>query len=112
MQAMDESLVHDYDMDDKALEFLPTPTVTCLTSVSKHQNQPLFWHHQVNLMGEKCPNPRIHLCDSCQEPILVYGRLVSPFPLFSCLSLTRRLFFSCLQNPGRRADSLQARAVL
>ena len=60
------------------LDFLPTPTVTALTCVPKHQNQVLQWHHQVNLIGEKCPNPRIHVCDSCQHPILVYGRLVSP----------------------------------
>ena len=72
--------IDDLQLDQDALDFLPTPTVTSITSVPKHQNQPLEWHHKVNLMGASVPSPRIHLCDSCQQPILVYGRLVSrPF---------------------------------
>lgn len=79
----DSYLHHD------ALDFLPTPTVTSITSVPKHQNQALQWDHKVNLMGEKCPNPRIHLCDSCQQPILVYGRLVSHPSFRACHSLSQ-----------------------
>ena len=56
-------------------ELIP-PAVTSLISIPRHQNQPLSWHHEVHLIGEKCSNPRIHSCDSCAQPILVYGRLV------------------------------------
>jgi hypothetical protein len=55
------------------MEDIMTPAI----SVPKHQNEPLSWHHQVQLIGDKCPNPRIHTCDACNQPILIYGRLVS-----------------------------------
>ena len=71
LQEPDEELLLDTDALDA---FLPTPSIT---SIPKHQNQPLQWHHRVQLIGEKCPNARIHVCDSCRQPILVYGRLVS-----------------------------------
>lgn len=67
---------HEMLMDQDSLDYLPAPTVTSITTVAKHQNQVLDWHHQVNLMGEKCQNIRIHVCELCTNPILVYGRLV------------------------------------
>jgi hypothetical protein len=47
-----------------------------LTKVPLHSGKPLTWNHKVNLIGEKCPNPHIHLCDTCQMPILQYGRMI------------------------------------
>ena len=41
-----------------------------------HTNQ-LQLRNRANLVGEKIINPGIHMCDSCQSPILVYGRMVS-----------------------------------
>lgn len=59
-------------------------TTTPLTFVSHsnvplHQNVPLDWNYKVNLMGEKVVNPRIHCCEKCCQPILVYGRMVIYF---------------------------------
>jgi E3 ubiquitin-protein ligase Hakai len=41
-----------------------------------HRNEALNWKYKVNLIGEKVVNPRIHCCDKCLLPILVYGRMV------------------------------------
>ncbi|KAH9422449.1 nucleic acid binding [Dermatophagoides pteronyssinus] len=40
-----------------------------------HTNQ-LQLRNRANLVGEKIINPGIHMCDSCQSPILVYGRMI------------------------------------
>ena len=37
---------------------------------------PVFPCVQVKLIGEKVFDPQIHLCEKCQYPILVYGRMV------------------------------------
>ncbi|KAA0202104.1 hypothetical protein HAZT_HAZT003188, partial [Hyalella azteca] len=36
----------------------------------------LTWDHPVQLIGEKVMSPRIHICDNCQKPILIYGRMI------------------------------------
>lgn len=40
---------------------------------------PISWNHRVNLIGEKVMNPRVHICELCQQPILIYGRNVSHY---------------------------------
>ncbi|XP_015792953.1 uncharacterized protein LOC107369503 [Tetranychus urticae] len=45
-------------------------------NVPLHNNKPLTWNHKVNLIGDKCPSPRIHICEKCERPILLYGRLI------------------------------------
>lgn len=73
----------DADADDQDLseiEFVPPP-VTAIVGLPVHQGEILEWDHEVVLIGNKCPNPRIHVCESCDNPILVYGRLVSYFTI-------------------------------
>lgn len=65
------------DEDEHILDEILPPAMTTLTTTPIHNNQSLSWEHKVNLVGEKCPNPRIHVCESCNLPILIYGRLVS-----------------------------------
>ena len=76
------------------MDELMRPAVTSMISVPKHQNEVLSWHHEVHLVGEKCPNPRIHTCDSCHQPILIYGRLV------------RKLSHSCHTVNSKQGDCL------
>ena len=53
-------------------------SLSFVTPASKalHGNEPLNWKYKVNLIGEKVVNPRIHCCERCLLPILVYGRMV------------------------------------
>lgn len=39
-------------------------------------SQSIQWKNKVNLVGDKIINPKIHICDECNKPILVYGRMV------------------------------------
>jgi len=36
----------------------------------------VFWPNKVNLIGEKVYKPKIHFCEYCNKPILIYGRLI------------------------------------
>lgn len=65
------------DEDELSSLELIVPPVTAIVGLPIHQGQVLEWGHEVALIGNKCPNPRIHVCESCDSPILVYGRLVS-----------------------------------
>ena len=47
------------------------------STLSVQLSSNLRWDHRVNLIGEKCPSPNIHVCDKCDKPILIYGRMVS-----------------------------------
>lgn len=65
---------------DESVETELTPHSMSFVSPSSqkplHKNEPLNWKYKVNLIGEKVVNPRIHCCDKCMGPILVYGRMV------------------------------------
>lgn len=50
----------------------------------------LHWNHRATLIGEKVLNPMIYCCDTCQKPILIYGRMVC---LFGFTLLTIRVIF-------------------
>lgn len=36
----------------------------------------VVWPNKVNLIGEKVYKPKIHFCEYCNKPILIYGRLI------------------------------------
>lgn len=36
----------------------------------------VVWSNKVNLIGEKVYKPKIHFCEHCNKPILIYGRLI------------------------------------
>lgn len=67
-----------YSVDSSSDSELTSPSISFVNTSSKllHQNAPLNWEFKVNLIGEKVVNPRIHCCDKCELPILVYGRMV------------------------------------
>lgn len=85
-----------------------TASVSNLTSTRRLlgvslEKVPLSWNHKVNLIGEKVLNPRLHLCEICQQPILIYGRNVSIKLSFS-YSLNAKLMI-CVSSA---IDPLQA----
>lgn len=63
----------DQDCDISSLE---APTFTTLDRGPPAPMLRLSWDHRVNLIGEKVLSPRIHICDACNKPILIYGRMV------------------------------------
>ncbi|KAK4313880.1 hypothetical protein Pmani_014813 [Petrolisthes manimaculis] len=64
---------YDQDCDISSLE---APTFTTLDRGPPAPMLRLTWDHPVNLIGEKVLSPRIHICDSCNKPILIYGRMI------------------------------------
>lgn len=48
----------------------------------------LNWGHKVNLIGEKVLNTLIYMCDLCEKPILIYGRMIPCKHVF-CLACAR-----------------------
>ncbi|XP_053632115.1 E3 ubiquitin-protein ligase Hakai isoform X3 [Cherax quadricarinatus] len=63
----------DQDCDISSLE---APTFTTLDRGPPAPMLRLSWDHPVNLIGEKVLSPRIHICDACNKPILIYGRMI------------------------------------
>ena len=45
--------------------------------------QELAWDHPLNLMGRAIMDPLIHVCEVCDRPILIYGRMVHCFIICS-----------------------------
>ena len=42
----------------------------------EREDEELDWSHKVVFVGEKIQDPMIHVCEQCNLPILVYGRLI------------------------------------
>lgn len=81
---------------------------------SYHSNglQPVVWPNKVNLIGEKVYKPKIHFCEHCEKPILIYGRLIPCKHVFcySCATLCLTLQNNQLQqtnnnNNGNNSNS-------
>ncbi|KAK7024219.1 Zinc ion binding [Halocaridina rubra] len=77
---------YDQDCDISSLE---APTFTTLDRGPPAPMLRLTWDHPVNLIGEKVLSPRIHICDACNKPILIYGRMIPCKHVF-CLCCARR----------------------
>lgn len=44
------------------------------------------WNHSVHLCGRPIKDPLLHICEGCNLPILIYGRMVSPYSmLLACI---------------------------
>ncbi|KAL5290012.1 CBLL1 family protein [Megaselia abdita] len=67
---------------------LEAPTFTTLVRAPPEPMLRLKWNHKVNLIGEKVLNPMIYNCDTCDKPILVYGRMIPCKHVF-CLKCAR-----------------------
>lgn len=65
-----------------------------------HHNQRLRWDHPVKLIGEKVFDPQIHLCEKCQYPILVYGRMLPCKHVF-CLDCAKKYEKVCPRCDSR-----------
>ena len=65
-----------FSVDDNIESELTSISFVTPTSKALLGNEPQNWKYKVNLIGEKVVNPRIHCCDKCLLPILVYGRMV------------------------------------
>lgn len=82
LQKFDESL-------ESSLTSNPMSFVSHSSTIPLHKSEPLNWKYRVNLIGEKVVNPRIHCCEKCQLPILVYGRMIACKHVF-CLSCAQK----------------------
>lgn len=47
-----------------------------LSSYQSNGLPTVVWSNKVNLIGEKVYKPKIHFCEHCNKPILIYGRLI------------------------------------
>lgn len=47
-----------------------------LSSYHSNGMPTVVWPNKVNLIGEKVYKPKIHFCEHCNKPILIYGRLI------------------------------------
>lgn len=50
-------------------------SVTTVPTVHKAW-ETLQWNQPLNLIGRGMPDPLIHICEQCDLPILIYGRMV------------------------------------
>ena len=50
--------------------------VSPILSLPFAKTNQMEWKFKANLVGEKILNPAIYLCDLCNLPILIYGRMV------------------------------------
>lgn len=53
----------------------------------------VVWSNKVNLIGEKVYKPKIHFCEHCNKPILIYGRLIPCKHVF-CFTCAQEQSFS------------------
>lgn len=79
------AIVIDMEADISQLE---APTFTTISRGPPEPMLRLNWDHKVNLIGEKVLNPMIYICDQCDKPILIYGRMIPCKHVF-CLKCAR-----------------------
>uniref|UniRef100_A0A182NIW3 RING-type E3 ubiquitin transferase n=1 Tax=Anopheles dirus TaxID=7168 RepID=A0A182NIW3_9DIPT len=79
------SFIIDMETDISQLE---APTFTTISRGSPETMLRLNWNHKVNLIGQKVLNPMIYCCDQCDNPILIYGRMIPCKHVF-CLRCAR-----------------------
>lgn len=67
------------------------------------------WDQKVNLIGKKVEDPRLHLCEKCNFPILIYGRMIPCKHVFcfDCAKATEKTCLRCGDNVSRIEQSLQ-----
>lgn len=58
----------------------------------------VVWANKVNLIGEKVYKPKIHFCEYCNKPILIYGRLIPCKHVFCFSCATLCLTSNCNNN--------------
>lgn len=66
----------------------------------------VVWSNKVNLIGEKVYKPKIHFCEHCNKPILIYGRLIPCKHVFCFTCATLCLTQPTINNSLNSASSL------
>ncbi|GFN76192.1 E3 ubiquitin-protein ligase hakai [Plakobranchus ocellatus] len=89
-------------LDDFAEEeVVENPTLRAAYNAEPlHQNEPLHWDYKVLLVGEKMFDKTIHLCEICELPILVYGRMLPCKHIF-CFDCARKCDKTCRRCNGK-----------
>ena len=54
----------------------PRKVVRTSAGFARHEDKDLAWDHRLNLVGRAIHRPLIHICEVCDKPILIYGRMV------------------------------------
>ena len=98
---VEQRTVIDENCDISALE---APTFTTLDRGPPAPMLQLDWDHPVSLIGEKVPSPRIHICEICDKPILIYGRMLPCKHVF-CLTCARDE--TCCSNCGEQVARVE-----
>ena len=95
------------DLDDSMYAMDDAPTndlygfgalVSPILSLPFARTNQMELKFKANLVGEKIHNPAIYLCDQCNLPILIYGRMVCVFAKSFWLMIDTFLSI-CLQIP-------------
>ncbi|CAL1526541.1 unnamed protein product [Lymnaea stagnalis] len=82
-------------------EVVENPTLRAAYNLEPlHQNQALRWNYEVHLIGEKIYDKVIHLCEVCELPILVYGRMLPCKHIF-CFDCARKYEKACRRCQGK-----------
>ncbi|KAI8782334.1 E3 ubiquitin-protein ligase Hakai [Biomphalaria glabrata] len=88
-------------MEEIDEEVVENPTLRAAFSLAPlHQGQPLQWDYEAHLIGEKILNKMIHLCEICELPILVYGRMLPCKHIF-CFGCARKSEKACRRCNGK-----------
>ncbi|XP_054168363.1 E3 ubiquitin-protein ligase Hakai-like isoform X2 [Oppia nitens] len=92
-----EVKTEEFDFSDDLGSDLPSHSISSFVNPGAnplHGKEELNWKYRVNLIGEKVVNPRIHCCEKCLLPILVYGRMIACKHVF-CLNCAKRYENQC-----------------
>lgn len=75
---------------------------------------PVTWDQKINLIGKKVENPRLHLCEKCNFPILIYGRMIPCKHVFcyDCAKTTEKTCLRCGDSVSRIEQSLQGQIFM
>ncbi|XP_071818327.1 uncharacterized protein [Apostichopus japonicus] len=75
---------------------------------------PITWDQKINLIGKKIENPRLHLCEKCNFPILIYGRMIPCKHVFcfDCAKTTEKTCLRCGDSVSRVEQSLQGQIFM
>ncbi|XP_065569289.1 E3 ubiquitin-protein ligase Hakai-like isoform X1 [Artemia franciscana] len=86
---------------------LQAPTFTTLTRGPLEPITKLKWDHKVNLIGQKVSSPMVHICEKCNKPVLIYGRMIPCRHAF-CFSCAKDQDQKCMRCNDKVARVEQA----
>ncbi|KAK2163341.1 hypothetical protein LSH36_81g02040 [Paralvinella palmiformis] len=98
--------------DDDIIEGMEFTTMKVSGAEPMHKMQKLKWDHKVNLLGIKVIDPIIHTCETCNLPILIYGRMIPCKHVFclDCAKKSEKVCSRC-EDPVNRVEQSALGAV-